>query len=546
MNSLYTRPVLRCWLAIALLSTFAAPTSAQPGAIGQGGPQANAGPAGNNRQGGGFGNLVTGNGQGGAANADFDTLIDLIQSTVEPDTWEENGTGDGTIRPFNINGVWIDARGSLSFSKQSGEATLQKTKNPKAMLARVVAKARPLPDAVDTASHDARLNTELRYVSLPRLEAQIARHQKEKLPLEEAMLTLAGLQRVEYVLAYPPTAQNPTGDLVVAGPAGDWNLDAGGRLVSTQTGRPIVRLDDLLSMWRREVQFRGKPLGCSIVPRQEALARTQAFLNSSAAKPLAVGGRGEWLTGLRDSLGEQDVEFYHVDSSTRVARLLLLADYHMKLVGMGLAKGTAGVESYLDTVELSAEGTAPPMNVLRWWFALKQSTVIASTDGMAFAIPESCVQVLSENELLAARGERVHTGQSDELNRRFAESFTNNYEALAEKYPLYGELERLFELSLVLEVIRSQGLLELVQWQPSLLVDAGRMGLPGVRTPRTVETVINHRVIRRRHVIAGVSGGVWVDAATSLEVSVGENDSLAKIRPEFGETTTADSAWWWD
>jgi general secretion pathway protein D len=42
-------------------------------------------------------------GLGGAANADFDSLIDLITSTVEHDSWMENGTGEGEIQPFPTN-----------------------------------------------------------------------------------------------------------------------------------------------------------------------------------------------------------------------------------------------------------------------------------------------------------------------------------------------------------------------------------------------------------------------------------------------------------
>ena len=42
-------------------------------------------------------------GAGGAAAADFDSLIDLIISTVEHDSWMENGTGEGEIQPFPTN-----------------------------------------------------------------------------------------------------------------------------------------------------------------------------------------------------------------------------------------------------------------------------------------------------------------------------------------------------------------------------------------------------------------------------------------------------------
>jgi general secretion pathway protein D len=42
-------------------------------------------------------------GMGGAAMADFDSLIELITSTIEHDSWQENGTGEGEIQPFPTN-----------------------------------------------------------------------------------------------------------------------------------------------------------------------------------------------------------------------------------------------------------------------------------------------------------------------------------------------------------------------------------------------------------------------------------------------------------
>jgi general secretion pathway protein D len=42
-------------------------------------------------------------GLGGAASADFDSLIDLIVSTVATETWAENGGGEAEIRPFPTN-----------------------------------------------------------------------------------------------------------------------------------------------------------------------------------------------------------------------------------------------------------------------------------------------------------------------------------------------------------------------------------------------------------------------------------------------------------
>src|SRR3954468_3579343 len=69
------------------------------------GPGANLG---NNNNANGNGNGA----RGAAANADFDTLIDLIQSTVATDTWSDNGGGQAQMRPFP-GGVLVDAGGML-------------------------------------------------------------------------------------------------------------------------------------------------------------------------------------------------------------------------------------------------------------------------------------------------------------------------------------------------------------------------------------------------------------------------------------------------
>jgi hypothetical protein len=502
-------------------------------------------------------NGATATNGGGAALADFDSLIDLITSTVENESWLENGTGEGDIQPFP-NGVYVDAAGALKFRAASGKAGLTAARSRGLRSSEVATKtaatvaasaAKPQAAAAKADGVDeldrARQASELRFVSLSKLEAAIADCQERHVPLDPAMLSLAGLQRVSYVFAYPET-----GDLVLAGPAGDWAGSPQGGLVSLETGRPVVRLDDLLTLWRRQRSEKSTAFGCSIVPRQEALAKTQEFLNASAAKPLEPSGRRKWLAELRDTLGIQDVEYYNIDEGSRIASLLLAADYHMKLIGMGLAEGVPGVKSYLATVRNGADGSPPPMAVLRWWFSMPQSTVETSDAHDAFALPKRCICVLSENEMLAARGERVHTGQSDDLNRQFAESFTQEFDALALKYSVYGELERVFEVALALAVIEREGLAEKIGWTPTLLLDEQRLRLPKSPAPKAVETVINHRVIGGRQIIAGVSGGVWVDGGKSLQVSAGDADSAGKLAAAKESRREAPVegtiVWWWD
>lgn len=60
------------------------------------------------------------------------------------------------------------------------------------------------------------------------------------------------------------------------------------------------------------------------------------------------------------------------------------------------------------------------MSVLRWWFTLNYQALRADAERTAFELHGPGVQVLSENELLTAHGERVHTGKSEEPTLQLA------------------------------------------------------------------------------------------------------------------------------
>jgi Protein of unknown function (DUF1598) len=466
-------------------------------------------------------------GPGGGSNADFESLIDLIQSTVATDTWADNGGGEAEIREYP-NGVFVDAAGTLELRRSHDAVTSD------------LERLRGIAPPETLRAGNPRRSAALRYVSLPRLEREIARRQAAHEPLDAAMLTLAGLERVEYVFVYPES-----GDLVLAGPAGDWYVDSEGRLLSVDTGLPVVRLDDLLVLLRRGAG--AGAFGCSINPRPTALASTQAFLNATGSTPLQPGERRSWAQRLRDTLGKQDIDVWGVDPASRVAMILVEADYHMKLIGMGLADGVDGVESYLASIHLAPGEAPPPMSVLRWWFTQHYDAIRTSTDGNSYQLVGQGVRVLSENELLAEQGRRVHTGKSDPLNEQFAQRFTAHFAELAKKYPVYGELRNIFDLSLAAALIQTDGLADRVEWTPGRLVDGEQLRLPQGAVPRQVETVVNSRVINRRHVVAGVSGGVRVDVAAVLN-RPREVVSAGRLVEDRGRTPDdlRAGAWWWD
>jgi hypothetical protein len=472
-------------------------------------------------------------GAGGITEDDFEDLIELIEETIEPDSWETNG-GTGRMRAYP-SGVYVDAQGTLVRLPRATERTLGSLRD----------RAR-----VDSGNREAQAASPLRKVSLTRLERMSQLAAAEGRPPTEAMRYLAGLYEIRYVLVYPDT-----GDIVIAGPAGAWHFDNEGRAVNSDTGRPVLVLDDLVvalrNAWHGDGQF-----GCSIEPRADNLTAFQEFLVTTKLTGNA------WREQLGTVLGQQDILVNGIDARTHAGRVLVEADYLMKLVGMGLADTVRGVPNYFD--RLDPAGGAPPENdVVRWWFTMNYDGIWASAERDAFELRGQGVKVLSESEMLDERGQRVHTGRSSAPTAGFAADFTRNFPSLVVRYPVFGELKNLFDLSLVAAVIRNENLAAEVGWHLTWFDEHGaeRPWVYTVATehvPRQVASVVNDRVFNRREggrtlrtTVVGVSGGVEFTAASyaasdAIKPAEGTDaESLAEHRGQSRPVENAD-VWWWD
>jgi hypothetical protein len=470
---------------------------------------------------------VTGNtGAGGGAQADFDTLIDLIESTIAPDTWEDVG-GDGSIQGFP-GGVYVDASGVLRQLDQAATSKLS-LRWQKWNLQR----------QRDSANHDTARFSPLRKVSLVRLLALCQQMQRDHLTPTDEMLHLAGLEQINYVMFDADRA-----DCVVAGPAGPWKVDRHGRHVGTRSGRPVVRLEDLIVLLNNAFFADGQFL-CAITPTPAGLAQAQHFITQSGNRPLPAGAsqRDQWLQGLRSSLGLQRITVEGIDANTRVARVIVEADHHMKCIGIGLEPGTQQVPSYLDGV--AEAGVIPEqLDVLRWWFTLHPQAVGVEQAGQLYAFDRQAVQVLSENELLID-GQRVHTGQSNTLNSQFARDFTRDFRQLARIYPVYADLDNIFRLSLVAAIIRQQGFPSLDEFDLRVWLKAGGLPVTTGRAPMWVESIVNHRQVDRRRFVAAVSGGVRYQAPSVSDLptaTMTEQSTDLRTAPPRVDS----DRWWWD
>ena len=460
---------------------------------------------------------------------DFDSLIDLITSTIKPTSWDEVG-GPGSIMPFPT-GVWVDPGGTLRSltPQEAGDlAALRDAGRPRA------------------GQQNARRGSPLRMVSLPRLEKCVQlRLAAGEQPTEE-MQVLAGLNRVRYVFIYPDS-----GDIVLAGPAGDWRDGPEGAIVSTDSGRPVLRLDDLVVVFRQMMGGAGRdvrlpdhaagrePGPASSIPATDAGPCDLSRIPPCVARPTAAKGGQAGHRGLRARSAHAG------GAGHRRSRLPHETGRH------GPGSGRPGVESYLKMVKVGPGHPPPAMTVFRWWFTLKYDAVQCSPDRLAFTLRGQGVKVLSENEFLTAQGQQLHTGVSEGLNRKFARDFTEHFEQLCRKYPIYGELRNIFELALVGALLREEAAGQKVGWHFTCFGDPQAYPVELSEAPKEVESVVNCRVIGGRTIIAGVSGGVRVSPESivcrqSIGVSQDSRQQAQRQTAAVRNHKLAADRWWWD
>jgi len=150
--------------------------------------------------------------------------------------------------------------------------------------------------------------------------------------------------------------------------------------------------------------------------------------------------------------------------------------------------------------------------------------------------------------MLTERGDRVHTSRSSALNSQFAHSFTKHFDRLSARYPIYAELRNVFELATVAAIVRSQDLNGKLDCDLAHYLDSERYRPRLGLAPKEVETVMNHRVIDRKHIVVGVSGGVSVDASPLVQRTSLKMDEYGLLKGNHQQSVPKLPAdvWWWD
>ncbi|MCH2213174.1 MAG: DUF1598 domain-containing protein [Fuerstiella sp.] len=462
---------------------------------------------------------------GGGSLADFTELIELIQEqTSPPALWIEADGEGGTISTF-AQGIFVGGPAMLASVALRNDGSRLDTVMSEALRA--------------NQNTNVRSPSNLRLVSLPRLERYVSELLATGQPVPEEVRNLAGISRVQYLMTFPET-----GDVVIGGPAADWTENEDGRVVSITDGRPVLQLDDLMILAQTFSDGGPSFFMCSIDPRQDQVRAVNEFVRKNR-RSLNKETAARFTTELEQILGLQNVIVDGVPGQSRVARVIVDADYRMKQIGIGEVVGAAGMKSYFDLLTKSEQRGSGSMDALRWWLAAGYDAIRMDTSGNGFEFTGDSVRCLSEDQIVNTDGSRRATGKARGANARFAQLFTEHFSALARIDPVFADLQNVFDLAMVSALLNSQGTASLANLESdAFLAATGRQ----VDVPSELMTSAAHRVFSGRHVVVQVAGGVRADVR-----SVVRDADRYQHSAELSNTLTDASpighrsdAWWWD
>ncbi len=442
--------------------------------------------------------------------------------TVVSERFVSRAFAQGNNNQNNASGIKVDAQGVVSFSlANDSSGTLDKKRREAA------AKKNLTTDLTKSSSQ--------RLVSLVRWEQRIDECLTDGKPIPDEVFFLAGLQRIDHVFVFPDDK-----DLVIAGPAEGFAPDAVGRMIGVDSGRPTLRLDDLAVAFRTLIKSR--EVGCSIDPVPERLAALQKFVK--AGGPASVAAVEARFQQMDDILGLQTVRVDGVPAESHFALSLIEADYRMKRISIGLENpGVKGLKSHL--ARIGAGGNT----MQRWWFVPFYDAIHRSEDGLAYQFDGQRVQLLSQEELTDTQGNRSASATTRLSTQAFAKQFTEKYTELAERSPIFAELQNLIDVAVLAALIQKERLDQKIGWQMATLLDEQRLVVPTFPTPKKIASLVNYKRAGS-NIVGLVGGGVTIHPQQVLHKtasSLSAAPRLDSIRSEAGLAKRMDShPWWWD
>jgi len=299
-----------------------------------------------------------------------------------------------------------------------------------------------------SAAAEGGSNPAKRAVSLKTLQQKLEAFSKSG-AVPDGIVRLGGLNTVE---GYIIDAANK--DIILVG--------------SVIPGSPPLYLDDLVialrNSWYEYAVLRGHTNyytnpGCSIDPDPAVIQKLFA-LGQSNRENSSGSNEEEYLTEWQNiGRSPQAVRVLGIPFDTHFARVMVKADYDMKnLVNGSDNPDIPGFTSLLDMnleeakdAMLKGDAAFSGFSLNRFWFFPGKNLYREENNAVMI---EKCPVILLTEEQYLSKGKIAGYGGGSPLALKFTESFSEKYNEISARRPIYVELENLFRFVAITKVMK--------------------------------------------------------------------------------------------
>jgi len=412
-----------------------------------------------------------------------------------------------------VGGVEIDAGGILRTAPKKTMDEVGKT------LAKLL---EPLPGELNQESS-------IRKISLKKLDEQMRQILAKAEEFPDTVRYLGGLTAIRYIVVVPEE-----NDILLVGPAEGWRVDPQGYVVGKSSGKPILRLEDLLTVYRAwNGQQRPSVITCSIDPTPEALAKISKL---NTLPPPTANDVDAYAANLEDAYGMNVVSIKGVPEKSRFGKILVAADYKMKRIGLGHEPSLVrALPSYVSMLSGRPKQINP-----RFWLAPEYSTVSHDSKKLTWELGTVKVKALSEDEYIDTRsGSRQSTGNLDKTAIAWCDKMTTQYNALSKVDPVFAELKNCMELAILVALIQREGLLDAANCKLPAFADETILKMLNYPTPQFVQS--KSIIARNGRSFVVACGGVEINPFGAVDKAT-LNSAVDKQREKL--VGVSDDNWW--
>ena len=247
------------------------------------------------------------------------------------------------------------------------------------------------------------------------------------------------------------------------------------------------------------------------------------------------------LAGMKQALGYQVVSVKGVSRETNFARVLVEADYRMKLIGLGLENTVIPFTPWIARTQAGANQNA----LQRWYFEADYSKVSTNEDRSALHLQGQGVKLTGEKEFLTKSGNRTRgAGSGDSASTAFAKEFTQKFEALGEAIPVFSHMRNLFDMSVVAAFMQQNDLYGRSNWDLGVFGDESKLVTLTNPAISQVEPAVN--AVKKDGLLITPIGGVHISARKLASDPAVDNELDGVSTKLSAPADLANSQWWWD